>query len=159
MKKSTPQIRASHVNNGTGVPHDELPWPETHGRVARTPKLHPVVDERSVVTAHGGLDLALQFWRRYRIAQRLDAAVEVLKVHLPYHESDHILAQALNLYAGGTCLEDMAELQQSEAVLRVTGACRLPDPTTGGDFLRRFDGELHPNADTVLVSASWASAS
>ena len=38
-----------------------------------------------------------------------------------------MLAQALNLYVGGTCIEDIANLQQSEAVLRLVGACRIPE--------------------------------
>ena len=33
---------------------------------------------------------------------------------------------------------DQGALQASEAVRRLVGACRIPDPTTAGDFLRRF---------------------
>ena len=142
MKKSTTSIRASHVNVGTGVAREDLAWPKTDGRVMRLGKTHVEVDERSTVTLYGGLDLAARFVRHFRLAQRLDARVELLKLHLPYHESDHILAQAFNLYAGGTCIEDGAILQHDEGVLRMLGACRLPDPTTSGDFLRRF--ELNP---------------
>lgn len=150
MKIHTPPLRASHLNTGTSVPHDELPWPATSGRVMRAPKLHVEVDERSTVTKHGGIDLALQLFRRFKVARKIDDAVKVLKIHLPYHESDHVLAQALNLYAGGTCLEDMANLQNSEAILRMTGACRLPDPTTSGDFLRRFQEHCNPGAYAAL---------
>jgi hypothetical protein len=58
---------------------------------------------------------------------------------LPYHESDHIVSQALMLYVGGTCLEDMSLIQQDPALLKkMLGAVRTPDPTTSGDFLRRF---------------------
>jgi hypothetical protein len=49
-----------------------------------------------------------------------------------------VLALAYSLYADGTCLEDQSVLQGSEAVRRLVGACRIPDPTTAGDFLRRF---------------------
>ena len=45
---------------------------------------------------------------------------------------------AYTLYADGTCLEDQGALQGSEAVRRLVGACRIPDPTTAGEFLRRF---------------------
>jgi hypothetical protein len=62
----------------------------------------------------------------------------LFKRHAPYHESDHVLALAYTLYADGTCLEDQGALQGSEAVRRMVGACRIPDPTTAGDFLRRF---------------------
>ncbi len=139
MKIDTTPVRASHVNIGTSVPSDELPWPNTDGRVMRGPKLHAEVDEDSVVTPYGGLDLFLQFARRFKVAREIDARVHVFKYHLPYHESDHVLVQAMNLYVGGNCIEDQSNLQQSEAVLRMTGACRLPDPTTAGDFLRRFE--------------------
>jgi hypothetical protein len=49
-----------------------------------------------------------------------------------------VLALTYTLYADGACLEDQAALQGSEAVCRLVGACRIPDPTTAGDFLRRF---------------------
>ena len=145
MKIDSTPVRASHVNTGTSVPEDELPWPEISGPVIRAPKLHVEVDERSEVTPYGGLDLMLAFLRRFKVAEKIDKYVHVFKVHLPYRESDHVLAQAMNLYVGGTCIEDMANLQNSEAVLRMTGACRLPDPTTGGDFLRRFGDLENPD--------------
>jgi hypothetical protein len=103
------------------------------------PKLHPELDEDAVVTPYGGLLLVEQFCRRFDVARRIDERVLLLKQHQPFHESDHILAQALNLYVGGASLEDLASLQADEAVRRMFGAVRLPDPTTAGDFLRRFD--------------------
>lgn len=139
LEGSTTGPRASHVNVGTGVAAEDLAWPATAGPVVRAPKLHAEVDGRSEVTPYGGLALLLGLCRRLGVAKVLDEHVNVFKINAPYHESDHILAQAMNLYVGGTCLEDMAQLQHSEAVLRMTGACRLPDPTTAGDFLRRFD--------------------
>ena len=146
VKKSTPVIRASHVNTGTSFSPDELPWPHRPGRVMRFPTLHLEIDQRSEVTPYGGLSLVVAFIRRFKVAQLLDRHVHVLKQHKPYHESDHILAQACNLYVGGTCLEDLSQLQQSEAVCRLLGACRLPDPTTAGDFLRRFSELDNPGS-------------
>lgn len=146
MQKPKPTPRASHVNFGTSVARHELGWPEHAGPVLRMPKLHLETEERASVTRFGGLALVAQFCRRFGVAARIDEHVEVLKQHKPYHESDHVLAQVLNLYAGGTCLEDMMHLQHDEAVLRLVGACRLPDPTTAGDFLRRFDAQQHPEA-------------
>jgi len=130
--------RASHVNSGTSVDPKELPWPETEGRVMRHPLLHLESDPRGEMTHYGGLVLAQQFVRRFGLAKRLDNALGLFKRHAPYHESDHVLALAYTLYADGTCLEDQAALQGSEAVRRLVGACRIPDPTTAGDFLRRF---------------------
>ncbi|MDA1082804.1 MAG: IS1380 family transposase [Gemmatimonadetes bacterium] len=146
MQQPKPAPRASHVNFGTSVRHEDLPWPEHDGPVMRMPKLHVETEERATVTRFGGLALAEQFCRRFGVAALIDEHVEVLKIHNPYHESDHVLAQAMSLYVGGTCLEDMMYLQGDEAVLRMLGACRLPDPTTAGDFLRRFDSVEHPAA-------------
>lgn len=139
MNKPTPLPQASHLNKGTSVPHDELPWPDHAGTVLRHRKLHLERAAPSDVTDLGGLVLPLALLRRVKAAQVIDEQVEVLKLHLPYHESDHVLSQALMLYAGGTCLEDMSMLQQDPALLKMLGAERTPDPTTSGDFLRRFE--------------------
>ena len=138
MKISIAFERASHVNSGTSVDPEELPWPKTQGQVMRHPLLHLESDPRGEITHYGGLVLAQQFVRRLRVAQRLDEALVLFKRHAPYHEADHVLALAYTLYADGTWLEDQAVLQGSEAVRRLVGACRIPDPTTAGDFLRRF---------------------
>jgi hypothetical protein len=120
----------------------------------RMPKLHAETEERATVTRFGGLALFEKFCRRFGVAALIDEHVEVLKIHLPYHESDHVLAHAMNLYVGGTCIEDMMHLQHDEAVLRMMGACRLPDPTTAGDFLRRFERAVHPGALAGLRKAN-----
>src|SRR5688572_13964394 len=104
----------------------------------RHPLLHLESDPRGEITHYGGLVLAQQFVRRFRIAQRLDTSLRLFRRHAGYDESDHVLALAYTLYADGRCLEDQAVLQGSEAVRRLVGACRIPDPTTAGDFLRRF---------------------
>jgi len=104
----------------------------------RHPLLHLESDPRGEMTHYGGLVLAQQFMRRFRVAQRIDQVLQLFKRHAPYHESDHVLALTYTLYTDGRCLEDQGALQGSEAVRRLVGACRIPDPTTAGDFLRRF---------------------
>ena len=111
--------------------------------MSRLPRTPCRVDERSEVTPYGGLAIATAFLRRFKVAERIDRHAKVFLVHRPYHESDHMLAQALNLYVGRTCIEDVANLQHSEAACRILGACRIPDPTTAGDFLRRFHEKEH----------------
>lgn len=143
---NTYKPRASHVNTGTSIPRTELPRHTMHGPVMRLPKTHLEVEQGPETTKYGGLVLATSLLRRLSVAKQLNENVSVLKQHQPYTEADHILAQALNLYVGGTCIEDMSELQQSEAVCRILGACRVPDPTTAGDFLRRFEPRSNPGA-------------
>ncbi len=160
MKVSIAFTRASHVNSGTSVEPEELPWPETAGRVMRHPLLHLETDPRGEMTHYGGLVLAQQFVRQFRIAQRLDQALTLFKRHAPYYESDHVLALTYTLYADGACLEDQAALQGSEAVCRLVGACRIPDPTTAGDFLRRFktaqDVEQLSGVIDEVQEAAWS---
>lgn len=63
----------------------------------------------------------------------------VFKIHLPYTEADHVLNIAYNLLCGGTCLEHLEWLRTNEGYLDALDADRIPDPTTAGDFCRRFN--------------------
>jgi hypothetical protein len=88
--------------------------------------------------ACGGIGLMHLLAHRTGLVGALDAQLNLLKVHLPYHESDHVLNIAYNILAGGTCLEDL-ELRRNDVwYLEALGAPRIPDPTTAGDFCRRF---------------------
>lgn len=68
----------------------------------RLPKLHTEVESDSKTTRLGGLVLLTAFLRRFCVSERIDANVSVLKQYQPYTEAEHVLAQAVNLYAGGT---------------------------------------------------------
>ena len=65
--------------------------------------------------------------------------MHLLKKHLPYHESDHVLNLAYNALLDGVRLEDIELRRNDEAFLDGLGAQRIPDPTTSGDFTRRFE--------------------
>jgi hypothetical protein len=95
--------------------------------------------DRVVATKAGGLGAVHAMVRRLGLPAALDSRLEVLKRHQPYHESDHVLALAYSYLAGGTRLQDLDLLREDEALLNMLGARRLPDPTTAGDFLRRFE--------------------
>ena len=70
--------------------------------------------------------------------EAIDRNVELLKVHFPYHESDHVLNIAYNALTDGKCLEDLEHKRNDEAYLDALGTKRISDPTTAGDFCRRF---------------------
>jgi hypothetical protein len=93
---------------------------------------------RGVGTSYGGLALVQQLVRRLELAQAIDERLHLFKVHLPYHESDHVLNLAYNALCAGRALEDLELRRQDEAYLDLLGAERIPDPTTAGDFCRRF---------------------
>src|SRR5207249_5309343 len=79
-------------------------------------------------TAVGGIGLMHLVARRTGLIEAIDSQVEVLKRHLPYHESDHVLNIAYNALSGGTCLEDIELRRQDEVYLDALGAQRIPDP-------------------------------
>ena len=89
--------------------------------------------------ATGGIGAIHALARHTGLVEAIDRQVDVLKVHLPYHESDHVLGIAYNVLCGGTCLQDIEHRRQDEVYLDALGAQRIPDPTTAGDFCRRFD--------------------
>ncbi|MBL8766929.1 MAG: IS1380 family transposase [Planctomycetes bacterium] len=88
--------------------------------------------------AAGGIGVLRLLIERIGLARTIDRRVHVLKAHLPYHESDHVLALAFNILCGGTRIEDLELRRRDEALLDALGAKALPDPTTAGDFCRRF---------------------
>jgi hypothetical protein len=89
--------------------------------------------------ACGGVGAMHQLAQDTGLVAAIDQQVDVLKIHLPYHESDHVLGIAYNVLCGGTCLQDIELRRQDEVYLDALGAQRIPDPTTAGDFCRRFD--------------------
>ena len=89
--------------------------------------------------ASGGIGAMHRLAQHVGLVAAIDRQVEVLKVHLPYHESDHVLGIAYNVLCGGTCLQAIERRRQDEVYLDALGAQRIPDPTTAGDFCRRFD--------------------
>src|SRR5947209_6901110 len=76
--------------------------------------------------------------RQLDLATAINGRIRLLKRHVPYFESDHILNLTYNILAGGRTLNDLELLRTNEVYLDVLGAQRIPDPTTAGDFLRRF---------------------
>ena len=72
------------------------------------------------------------------LREEIDRRLHLLKRHLPYHESDHVLNLAYNALLGGVRLQDIELRRNDEAFLDGLGAPRIPDPTTSGDFTRRF---------------------
>ena len=62
------------------------------------------------------------------LACEIDASVKLLKVHRPYHESDHVLNIAYNALCGGTRLEDIETRRTDAVFLDGLGRRRCPTP-------------------------------
>jgi hypothetical protein len=97
--------------------------------------------EKTQAMGCGGIGAIHLLAQKIGLVDSLDRKVQVLKRHLPYHESDHVLNLAYNIMAGGERLEDIELRRQDECFLNGLGAQRIPDPTTAGDFTRRFSPE------------------
>jgi hypothetical protein len=122
--------------------------------------IHYEIADRSRGICVGGIGTLHALARRIGLIAAIDRHLELLKIHLPYHESDHVLALAYLPLCGGTCLQDLELLRNDEVLLDALGARRIPDPTTAGDFCRRFSPD---NIQTLLdlINATrlnvWAS--
>src|SRR3954469_9750902 len=100
--------------------------------------IHYEVAARTRAISCGGIGAIQLLVRKLGLAEAIDERLHLLKYHLPYHESDHVLNFAYNALCNGTCLDDI-ELRRNDVVfLDALGADRIPDPTTAGDFCRRF---------------------
>ena len=100
--------------------------------------IHYEISDRTRGLAHGGIGAIQALAKEIGLIDAIDEHLHLLKIHLPYHESDHVLNLAYNALCEGTCLQDIELRRNDEVFLDALGARRLPDPTTAGDFCRRF---------------------
>jgi Transposase DDE domain group 1 len=100
--------------------------------------IHYEISDRTRAIAHGGIGAIHALARRLGLIDAIDERLHLLKIHLPFHESDHVLNFAYNALCDGTCLQDIELRRNDEVFLDALGARRIPDPTTAGDFCRRF---------------------
>jgi hypothetical protein len=117
---------------------DKDRFPKHDGPVLDASNIQYELADRTLATNYGGIGLVHNLVRELGLAKEIDDRLHVLKLHLPYHESDHVLNLAYNILCDGQRLEDLEGRRQDEAYLNALDAERVPDPTTAGDFCRRF---------------------
>lgn len=121
--------------------------------------IHYEIGERGRGISYGGIGAMYLLVRKLGLAEAIDRRLRLLQIHLPYHESDHVLNLAYNALCDGTCLEDIELRRHDEGFLDALGARRIPDPTTAGDFCRRFQPEdVHTLLDIFndIRKKAWA---
>jgi hypothetical protein len=116
-------------------------FPPNPNPVFAAANIHYDIATRTRGMAAGGIGAIHLMAKQLGLVEAINRNLHLLKLKLPYHESDHILNIAYNILAGGHCLEDLELRRNDEVYLDALGACRIPDPTTAGDFCRRFDEE------------------
>src|SRR3954447_16024077 len=112
--------------------------------------IHYEIADRVRGIAPGGIGAIHLLARKIGLIRDIDRHLHLLKRHLPYFESDHVLNIAYNLLAGGQRLEHLEVRRKDEVYLDALGAERIPDPTTAGDFCRRFtEADVERLMDTI----------
>jgi Transposase DDE domain group 1 len=101
--------------------------------------IHYEIADRTRGISSGGIGAFHALARQVGLIDAIDRRLHLLKFHFPYHESDHVLTFPYNALTDGTCLQDLELRRNDEVFLDALGARRIPDPTTAGDFCRRFD--------------------
>jgi len=121
-----------------------------HVPVFSTPTIDYEIAERVRGVSAGGLGVLVQVAKRLQLDEAINRRVPIFKLYAPYTESDHVLNMAFNILAGGTCLEHLELRRHDAAYMDALGATRIPDPTTAGDFCRRFDEpKIHALMETM----------
>jgi hypothetical protein len=100
--------------------------------------LHVELADKVRAIGAGGIGLVHRLAQQTGLVEAIDRRVHLLKIHRPYHESDHVLNLAYNAMCEGIRLEDIELRRNDEVFLDALGTERIPDPTTAGDFCRRF---------------------
>ena len=117
---------------------DPTKLPDCHRPVLTASNIHYEIAGRTHGIAHGGIGALHALVRQLGLDDAINQGLHLLKIHLPYSESDHVLNIAYNPLCEGTHLEDIELRRNDVHFLDALGAQRLPDPTTAGDFCRRF---------------------
>jgi hypothetical protein len=101
--------------------------------------IHYEVGANTDAMSFGGIAAVHRLVTKLGLPDLINERLHLLKRHLPYHESDHVLNLAYNVLCGGTRLEDTKRLRHDTAYMNALGADLIPDATTAGDFCRRFE--------------------
>ena len=125
---------------------DKTRFPKKAGPVLAGGKVVYEIASRVHGIGHGGVPLFHQLAQDIGLLKAIDNRLSILKIHMPYTESDHVFNIACNALCGGDCLQDIELRRNDVNFLNALGAQRIPDPTTAGDFCRRFTGNSHQHA-------------
>lgn len=116
-------------------------------------RVHYEVAQKTEATPHGTIGLVHRVAVGSGLVEAINKMVHVLLLHCPYFESDHVLNIAYNAICGGRTLDDIELRRNDIAFLKALDAKAIPDPTTAGDFCRRFkEGDIHQLMAAINVA-------
>jgi len=91
-----------------------------HPLLQDLPISYEIADRTRVLSA-GGLGAIHTMVSKLQVPDLITQNVSVLKRHLPYFESDHILSLCYSLLCGGKALQDINRLRGDEVALDALG--------------------------------------
>ena len=124
------------------------------------------VSERTRAFSHGGIGAVHNLVLGTGLIGEMDSKLELLKLHRPYHESDHVLNIAYNVMCGGRTLEDLELLRNDESYLNLLGVAEFFAvqiillalvPRAGDGWKREQDGQGHCGKEAHVVSLRGSS--
>ena len=138
VKKNYPKILRNRKRRIQRRLNPKRAWSDQSEPILKAGNVHYEMADKSRGINCGGIGALHLMVNKLGLPREIDSRLRLLKKHLPYHESDHVLNLAYNALLGGIRLEDIELRRNDEAFLDGLGAQRIPDPTTSGDFTRRF---------------------
>lgn len=138
VKKTYPKILRKRKRRIERRLDPRRAWSNQAEPMMKAANIHYQMADRNRGINCGGIGAIHMMVKKLGLADEIDARLHLLKRHLPYHESDHVLNLAYNAMLQGVRLQDIELRRNDEAFLDGLGAERIPDPTTSGDFTRRF---------------------
>jgi hypothetical protein len=101
---------------------------------------------RTRAIGYGGIGAVHLLARKVGLVKAIDRDLQLLKVRLPYHESDHVLNIAYNILCDGDCLADLERLCHDEGYLDAWAPAASPIRQRREISARRFE-----SADRVIA--------
>src|SRR4030095_139737 len=92
-------------------------WPVQDETMMGGTNIHYEIGAKTRAADYGGVGAVHLMAQRLGLVEEIDQHLQLLKVHLPYHESDHVLNIAYNVLVGGERLEDIELRRQDESFL------------------------------------------
>jgi len=109
--------------------------------------IHYELSERFGGVNVGGIGAIQLLAGQTGLTEAIDRKLHLLKVHLPYHESDHVLNIAYNILCGGERLEHIELRRKRRGVPGRPGGAANSRSDHGGRLLSSVRRERHRGLD------------
>src|SRR5208282_2007440 len=90
-------------------------WADQEHPMMGGSNIHYELSQKTRASGYGGMGAVHLMVQRLGLVEQINQNLKLLKVHLPYHESDHVLNIAYNVLVGGERLEDIELRRQDES--------------------------------------------